>query len=161
MSDGRESNENDPVMDAAFEALALGLRPAELPAAQRERMRARILAEVRDRAPSGTATVRTAQECWVDLSPGLQLMVLQRDERSRRQTVLLRMQPGGELPPHTHAQDEELIVLSGECRIGTHLLRAGDFHRASPGSRHESTTTDSGALVLLTGEYPAPTSIAR
>ena len=95
---------------------------------------------------------------WIELWPGLQARVLHVDEQAGRQTVLLRMQPGGEIPRHRHTQDEEFIVLEGECCIGAHRLTAGDFHTAAAGSWHERTTTQTGVLALLRGEYPPPMS---
>src|SRR5262245_8929685 len=113
MNEATDVDGGEDMNEAMFEELALGMRPAELSSAQRERMRMRVLAEVHDRAPEGTSTLRTGDERWIDLAPGLQMLILQQDEKSRRQTVLLKMQPGGELPAHTHSQDEELIVLRG------------------------------------------------
>jgi quercetin dioxygenase-like cupin family protein len=141
---------------AVLEAMLLALRPAELPAAQRERMRARILGRLHEEAPAGTRTVRAGADAWIDLAPGLQVLMLQIDAAPGRQTVLLRMEPGAEIPRHRHTQSEEFIVLRGECCIGTHRLRAGDFHTAGAGSWHERTTTDAGVLVMLRGEYPPP-----
>ena len=60
------------------------------------------------------------------------------------------------MPPHRHRHDEEFIVLEGECRIGNLQLRAGDAHFAPAGSWHDEITTDTGVLVLIRGEYPAP-----
>lgn len=154
---GRTSDPNAGTQtdDTLFEALSLELRPAELPASQRDRMRERIRAQVRDAAPAGTNTARAGAK-WVDACPGVQMMLLERDERLGRQTVLLKMRPGGEIPRHQHTQDEEFLVLEGECWIGTHRLCAGDFHTASAGSWHERTTTTTGVLVMLRGEYPIP-----
>jgi anti-sigma factor ChrR (cupin superfamily) len=171
MSDGQHEDSRDCA--AVLEALSLGLRPTELPAAQRDRMRSRVLAGLRDAAPAGTATYRATATAlasamtvarststpWLDLAPGLQACMLEVDEAAGRQTILLRVQPGGEIPQHRHGQNEEFIVLEGECCIGAHRLRAGDVHAASPGSWHERTTTDVGALVMMRGEYPAPVSL--
>ena len=96
MNDSTDADAGEDMSDAMFEDLALGMRPAELSSAQRERMRMRILAEVHDGAPAGTSTLRAGDERWIDLAPGLKMMVLQQDEQARRQTVLLKMQPGGE-----------------------------------------------------------------
>jgi quercetin dioxygenase-like cupin family protein len=172
MSDAEHDDSRDCVK--VLEALSLGLRPAELSAEQRDRMRSRVLAGLRDAAPAGTATYRATSSViasamatarststpWLDLAPGLQACMLEVDEAAGRQTILLRVQPGGEIPQHRHAQNEEFIVLEGECCIGAHRLRAGDVHAAGAGSWHERTTTDVGALVLLRGEYPAPVSLA-
>ncbi len=156
MSDA--SDPTDTGGDALFETLALALRPVELPASQRTHLRARILQQARVEAPTGTRTLRAEAVEWIELWPGLQVRVLHVDEQAGRQTVLLRMQPGGEIPRHRHTQDEEFIVLEGECCIGAHRLTAGDFHTAAAGSWHERTTTQTGVLALLRGEYPPPMS---
>jgi quercetin dioxygenase-like cupin family protein len=171
MSDAEHEDRRDCVR--LLEELSLGLRPAELSDEQRDRMRSRVLAGVRDASPAGTATwrasptaiasamtaARSTSAPWLDLAPGLQACMLELDPAAGRQTILLRVQPGGEIPAHRHAQNEEFIVLEGECCIGAHRLRAGDVHAASAGSWHERATTAVGALVMVRGEYPAPVSL--
>jgi quercetin dioxygenase-like cupin family protein len=78
--------------------------------------------------------------------------VLERDSAARTQTVLLRVAPGGRYPGHRHSQEEEFIVLEGECHIGAHRLGTGDVHIAAPGSWHDDITTTTGVLVLVRGE---------
>jgi quercetin dioxygenase-like cupin family protein len=159
MSDEPRSSGTDAGDDPLFEALALALRPVELSASQRSLLRARVLQRVLTEAPAGAQTLRTEAVEWIDLWPGLQARVLRVDEQAGRQTVLLRMQPGGEIPPHRHTQEEEFIVLEGECCIGADRLTAGDFHTAEAGSWHERTTTQTGVLALVRGEYPPPMSV--
>jgi RNA polymerase sigma factor (sigma-70 family) len=55
-------------------------------------------------------------------------------------------------------KDEDFVVLEGECQIGSHLLRAGDIHKASTGSVHGDVTTRTGVVVLIRGEYPYPSA---
>jgi quercetin dioxygenase-like cupin family protein len=102
------------------------------------------------------STLRAAEGEWRTVSPLVEIRVLRVDSIAGNQTVLIRVAPGGVMPRHQHAQDEEFIVLEGECRIGTLQLRAGDAHFARAGSWHEDITTSAGVLVLLRGEYPAP-----
>jgi anti-sigma factor ChrR (cupin superfamily) len=154
-----DQDDDSDAEQALLEALALEVRAAELSSAQRERMRERIMMRIQDEAPAGTSTLRVARAKWVEVCFGVQMQLLQRDAQAGRQTILLKMQPGGEIPRHRHTQDEEFLVLEGECSIGTHHLRAGDFHAASAGSWHERTTTTTGVLVMLRGEYPVPISV--
>lgn len=139
------------------ESLAAGMRPAELGVEQRERLRRRILEQAREQAPEGTRTLRADEGAWIQIAPFVEVRELHRDEARGTHTSLMRMRPGGVVPAHRHAREEEFIVLEGECRIGTHKLVAGDVHIAAAGSRHEPVTTRSGVLVLLRGEYPHPT----
>ena len=139
------------------DSLADGLRPAELDVEQSERLRRRILEQAREQAPEGTHTLRAAESAWIQIAPFVEVRVLRRDEAAGTHTSLMRMRPGGVIPAHRHAREEEFIVLEGECQIGTHKLVAGDVHIAAAGSWHENVTTRSGVLVLLRGEFPHPT----
>ena len=145
-----------PLEAALFAQLATALPSVELPAHQRERLRHRLMDLVADGVPAGATTVRAAGGEWIALSPLVKLKVLRVDARAGNQTVLVRAEPGGSMPRHQHRHDEEFIVLEGECRIGKLHLRAGDAHFAPAGSWHEEITTDTGVLVLVRGEYPAP-----
>jgi quercetin dioxygenase-like cupin family protein len=138
------------------DALTDGLRSAELGIEQRERLRHRILEQAREQTPDGTRTLRADDSAWMQLAPFVEIRELRRDEALGTHTSLIRMRPGGVIPAHRHAREEEFVVLEGECRIGTHELVAGDVHIAAAGSWHEPVTTRSGVLVLLRGEYPHP-----
>jgi quercetin dioxygenase-like cupin family protein len=144
--------EHDP---DAIAALAAATRPADLPAATREALRARVLERARDTAPEGTRTLRADAGGWLALDAHVQVRVLRRDAGTRTQTVLMRVAAGGRYPAHRHTQDEEFIVLEGECRIGAHRLGAGDVHLAAAGSWHDDITTSTGVLVMVRGEMPA------
>jgi len=139
------------------DSLTDGLRPAELGIEQRERLRRRILEQAREQAPEGTRTLRVDESAWIQIAPFVEVRELRRDEVSGTHTSLMRMRPGGVIPAHRHAREEEFIVLEGECQIGTHKLVAGDVHIAAAGSWHENVTTRTGVLVLLRGEFPHPT----
>ena len=156
---------NDSTQDSLstelIEAIGSAVQPTELSATQRDRMRQRILKSARDAAPLGTVTRRVQDGIWSELAPLVEIRELHRDSAGRTHTSLLRMRPGGVIPPHRHTHEEEFIVLEGECHIGTHLLRAGDTHIASAGSWHDAVTTQTGVLVLLRGEYPYPAEHAR
>lgn len=138
------------------DSFVAALRPAELSAEQRDRMRRRILELAREQTPEGTRTLRAAEGAWIEIAPFVEVRELRRDEAAGTHTSLMRMRPGGTVPAHRHEREEEFIILEGECHIGTHKLVAGDVHIAAAGSWHEPVTTRSGVLVLLRGEYPHP-----
>jgi quercetin dioxygenase-like cupin family protein len=146
---------SDPT-SKVFEKMASALKPAEVSETQRARMRGRIGELVATQLPAGMTTLRAAEGEWLAMSPLTMVKVLRVDHDAGTRTVLIRVAPGGLLPRHQHSKDEEFIVLEGECRIGTLRLVAGDAHFANAGSWHEDITTDTGVLVLLRGEYPAP-----
>jgi len=152
------SDPSDDRSDVAglFEQLAGALKPGEISSAQRLRMRNRICELVPAQLPDGMSTLHAAHGEWRKVNPLVEVKVLRADAALGNQTVLIRVAPGGVLPRHRHSQDEEFIVLEGECRIGTLRLAAGDAHFADTGSWHDDITTETGVLVLLRGEYPAP-----
>jgi quercetin dioxygenase-like cupin family protein len=152
------SNEKEESPDRMFEALALALKPTELRESVRRKLRERVLQQVRTVAPTDTRTVHAADAEWIEIAPFIQMKLLRRDEAAGNQTALMRMQPGGVVPPHRHAHEEEFVVLEGECCIGDLKLSAGDAHVAAAGSWHDAVTTQTGVLVLLRGEYPMPCS---
>lgn len=136
-----------------FDELAGALRPQAPHAAQRDALRSRVLEAARATAPEGTATVRASDTQWVALGPKVEIKILRRDAATLTQSVLMRVAAGGLIPAHRHTQEEEFIILEGECHIGTHRLGAGDAHIAAAGSWHEDITTRTGALVFVRGEY--------
>lgn len=87
---------------------------------------------------------------WGDAPPsvpkGARLAVLQGDPGKQGPFVIrLMFPPGYKLPPHAHAQDESLTVISGTFYFGTgdkidmskaHPLSAGGFHALSAGDHH-------------------------
>lgn len=150
-------NDEPEGIDArSFELFAAAVVPSRMAGEVRERIWARVREGVASPPPSGTRTVRAEGSQWIALSPLVRFRRLRVDVEARSQTVLLRAEPGGFIPRHRHAQDEEFIVLEGECHIGSHHLRAGDAHFAAAGSWHDVITTQTGALILVRGEYQAP-----
>jgi quercetin dioxygenase-like cupin family protein len=147
-----------PLETALFARLATALPAHDLPGQQRELMRQRVMRSVSGQ-PAGTTTVHASGGEWVALTPLVMMKVLRIDAQAGNQTVMVRARAGGRLPRHRHGHDEEFIVLEGECRIGNLHLRAGDAHFAAAGSWHDEITTDTGVLVLVRGEYPAPASV--
>jgi quercetin dioxygenase-like cupin family protein len=151
----------DELEAALIEALLRGVAPAELSAQRRITLRTRVLRQARETPPAGTFTLRSLEGGWKEWLPCVQVKVLRIDADAGNQSVLLRMQPGGIIPAHRHAQPEEFIVLEGECDVGTHRLRAGDSHMANAGSWHGAVTTRVGVLVYLRGEYPPAAAPAQ
>jgi quercetin dioxygenase-like cupin family protein len=150
----RRCDDDMDTEEAVFAKLAGDLRPVQLSDEQRARMRNRLRANTG--LPAGMTTQRSAEGEWLSLNPLVEIKVLRVDADAGNQTVLLRAARGAVLPRHRHSREEEFIVLEGSCRIGALLLEAGDAHFAAAGSWHEDITTDTGVLVLVRGEYPAP-----
>ena len=140
--------------DELFTRMANALRAVQLPDEQRDRLRARL--QSLTTLPAGMSTLRGADAEWLALNPLVEIKVLRVDAAAGNQTVLLRAARGAVLPRHRHSRDEEFIVLEGQCHIGSLRLEAGDAHFAAAGSWHDDITTETGVLVLVRGEYPAP-----
>ena len=148
-------SEPEDIDSRCFDQLAGSIAPDAMPADVRERVWTRIRERVGSLEPAGTVTARTEGAEWIALSPLVMIRRLRVDAKAGNQTILVRAAPGGRIPRHRHTQDEEFIVLEGECHIGSHHLRAGDAHFASAGSWHDDITTQTGVLVLVRGEYSA------
>jgi quercetin dioxygenase-like cupin family protein len=140
--------------ESAFVELASAVRPADLPASRHASVRQRAIELARETAPEGTRTLRANEGEWLALDAHVQIRVLTRDAAAATQTVLMRVAAGGRIPGHRHLQEEEFIVLEGECHIGAHRLGTGDVHIASAGSWHDDITTRTGVLVMIRGELP-------
>ena len=97
----------------------------------------------------GLTFVRSADEQWDEVAPGLWLKTLFVDQTQGRVTALARMAPGCKYIAHRHTKPEELYVLEGTCNCAGELLRAGDYHRAEAGSIHYETSTADGCVMLV------------
>lgn len=153
----RYTDDSPEGLDARVsEALAGALRPAVFDQVTRARLWRQVSGLIAEKAPAGTVTFRSQQDDWIEVNALVKCRRLRVDPVAGNQTVLMRAMPGACIPRHRHSQEEEFIVLEGECYIGTHCLRAGDAHFAAAGSWHDDITTRTGVLVLVRGEYPAP-----
>jgi anti-sigma factor ChrR (cupin superfamily) len=64
-------------------------------------------------------------------------------------SMLVRLAPGTDYPPHTHAGVEELHLLQGELLIDTRKLLPGDYNRAEPGSSDKRVWSETGCMCVL------------
>lgn len=155
-------------------ALALGAAPVEPPPALRERLLARVRAEMPS-AAVGAATAGAAADAspsvqpWKQWGGGAADLLLRHDEgrfeptgregifvkklhvdpQGDRATLLIRMEPGASFPAHRHGGYEECFVLSGDLRHGDRVMRGGDFERVAGATRHERQWTEGGCLLLI------------
>jgi len=143
------------VLDAAtIETFATAVAPAELSAADRDSLHARIMARVQAEPPPSTFTIRATDMQWVTVGPGVEVKVLRADRERNDQTVLIRMQPGAVVVGHRHTQEEECLILEGEVYIGDYYLAQGDMHVARPGAVHAPIRAPRGALLMIRSEMP-------
>lgn len=88
------------------------LRP---PADLQLRLAERVAAETG--GPAALPDSEWKEPPWEEVAPGIFCQLLARDSERHRISMLVRLIPGAEYPPHTHAGVEELHLLDGELWI--------------------------------------------
>jgi anti-sigma factor ChrR (cupin superfamily) len=121
------------------------LRP---PASLWERLARRIAAET-GQEPVVPALQLRAEPDWEEAAPGLAYKVLAADSERDRVSLLVRLAPGAEYPPHRHAGVEELYLLHGELMIDDRKLYPGEYNRAEPGSADQRVWSETGCTCVL------------
>ena len=97
----------------------------------------------------GLTFVRSTDDLWQDIAPGIRVKPLSFDKSQGRMTALARMAPHSNYAAHRHTTPEEFYVLEGSCFCGGQLLHVGDYHRAEAGTVHNETSTENGCLMLI------------
>jgi quercetin dioxygenase-like cupin family protein len=92
--------------------------------------------------------VRSSKAAWNPMEPGTTALPLAGSAEERIEISLLRMEPGASIARHRHDWVEELCVITGDCRCQGMELGPEDYHRASPGTRHDATTSVSGCTLI-------------
>lgn len=100
-------------------------------------------------APASSSGSDWREPDWEDVAPGISVKILASDEKSGMVSMLVRLVPGGEYPPHTHAGVEELHLLDGELWIDDRKLYAGDYNRAEPGTGDKRVWSETGCTCVL------------
>jgi anti-sigma factor ChrR (cupin superfamily) len=86
---------------------------------------------------------------WEQVAPGIMCKLLARDTERDIVSMLVRLAPGGEYPPHTHAGTEELHLLDGELWIDERKLYPGDYNRAERGTGDKRVWSETGCTCVL------------
>ena len=86
---------------------------------------------------------------WEQPAPGIYCKVLSTDPERRRVSLIVRLDPGVDYPPHTHAGIEELHLLDGELWIDDRKLYPGEYNRAEPGTRDRRVWSETGCSCVL------------
>ena len=99
-------------------------------------------------------TQPTARRAWLEpdweqAAPGIFCKLLATNTEQDRVTMLVRLGPGVEYPPHKHAGVEELHLLHGELWIDDRKLYPGDYNRAERGSADQRVWSETGCTCLL------------
>ena len=86
---------------------------------------------------------------WQQPAPGIYCKVLSTDAACKRVSMLVRLDPGVDYPPHVHAGVEELHLLDGELWIDDRKLYPGDYNRAEPGTADQRVWSETGCTCVL------------
>ena len=107
------------------------------------------LAERVGLAETDTPAFETPNPAWEDVAPGISCKLLATDAGKDRVSMLVRLAPGTDYPPHTHAGVEELHLLQGELYIDGRKLAPGDYNRAEPGTADKRVWSETGCMCVL------------
>jgi anti-sigma factor ChrR (cupin superfamily) len=134
-----------PVVETFVSWPADVLRPA---ASLQQRLAQRIAAET-----GGAVVPPPAREYrepeWDEVAPGIFCKLLANDTERQRVSMLVRLLPNVEYPPHTHAGLEELHLLDGELWIDDRKLYPGDYNRAERPSGDKRVWSETGCTCVL------------
>ena len=126
------------------------LRP---PGSLWDRLARRIAADTGTR-PLPMPGAGPAEPEWKDVAPGIWCKLLATDAKNNRVSMLVRLAPGADYPPHRHAGVEELYLLHGELMVDERKLYPGDYIRAEAGSADRRVWSQTGCTcVLLTSTH--------
>jgi hypothetical protein len=112
------------------------------------RLAKRIAAET-GAEPVLPASRQWSQPEWEKVAPGIHCKLLASDDERRVVAMLVRLEAGGQYPPHTHAGIEELHLLHGELWIDERKLYPGDYNRAEAGTGDKRVLSETGCTCLL------------
>jgi anti-sigma factor ChrR (cupin superfamily) len=134
-----------PVVDAFAGWPTDVLRPS---GSLRERLAQRIAAET-GAAPVLPPASDYREPDWDEVAPGIFCKLLASDPGKDVVSMLVRLLPGVEYPPHTHAGVEELHLLDGELWIDERKLCPGDYNRAVAGTGDKRVWSETGCTCVL------------
>lgn len=86
---------------------------------------------------------------WEEVAPGISCLMVAVDRERDRVSMLVRLAPGTDYPPHRHSGVEELHLLHGELMINDRKLYPGDYNRAEPDSTDYRVWSQTGCTCVL------------
>jgi quercetin dioxygenase-like cupin family protein len=86
---------------------------------------------------------------WEEVAPGISVQMLATDTEKNSVSLLVRLEPGTDYPPHCHAGVEELHLLHGELMVDDRKLYPGDFIHAEAGSVDHRVWSETGCTCFL------------
>jgi hypothetical protein len=86
---------------------------------------------------------------WEEVAPGIACKLLATDLEQGRVSMLVRLAPGTDYPPHRHDAIEEVYMFDGELIVDDTTLRVGDYRRVEAGSVDRRVWSQTGCTCLL------------
>jgi anti-sigma factor ChrR (cupin superfamily) len=111
-----------------------------------------------EQQPVPEQQVQRQEPEWEQVAPGIHCKLLASNRAQDRVSMLVRLAPGIEYPPHTHAGVEELHLLHGELWIDDRKLYPGDYNRAEPGTADQRVWSNTGCTCVL---ITSPSDVLR
>ena len=112
------------------------------------RLAERIAAETRGKLVAPPAR-QYREPDWDEVCPGIFVKMLAEDTESGMVSMLVKLLPNVEYPPHMHAGIEELHLLQGELWIDERKLYPGDYNRGEPGTGDQRVWSETGCTCVL------------
>ena len=125
--------------------------PADLlhpPTSLWDRLAQRVAAESGEE-PLLSPQAQPEEPEWAEVASGISCKLLATDTARNRVSMLVRLAPGTDYPPHRHAGLEELHLLDGELMIDDRKLYPGDYNRAELGTVDSRVWSETGCTCLL------------
>ncbi len=114
---------------------------------------AQRIAEETGKEPLLPPSQPPAKPAWEEVAPGISCKLLATDTEKNRVSMLVRLAPGTDYPPHRHAGVEELYLLHGELMIDDKKLYPGDYNRAEADSVDRRVWSETGCTCVLLTSY--------
>ncbi|HEX4782243.1 MAG TPA: cupin domain-containing protein [Usitatibacter sp.] len=115
----------------------------------KERLAMRIGAQAGPAEGPGIPIGAWIEPEWREVAPGISCKLLAVDDERDRVSMLVRLEPNAEYPPHQHAGLEELHLLEGELWIDERKLYPGDYNRAEAPSGDKRVWSETGCTCVL------------
>lgn len=124
--------------------------PVEPRAEVEDMIMAKIDAEELDSPATGYHFIGDRDGDWQSLPGGkIRLKILSDDPGAGHSMMILEADPGAVFFPHAHRGTEEVFLIDGDLDTVGRTLRAGDYLRADPGTRHQRAVSNNGCRALL------------
>jgi len=115
--------------------------------AVQERLSRRIAGEAGTSVPAQASA--WVEPEWEEAAPGIFCKLLANDVHRRRVSMLVRLLPNVDYPPHRHAAVEELHLLDGELWIDDRKLLPGDYNFAVAPGGDKRVWSETGCTCVL------------